>query len=77
MQNRPAGLAKKFECFMTNHNVNLATKIIKIKFKSLDECSNTLYTMRNYLKGQYNKNKRQRTKPTKLVPISFIELKIK
>ena len=33
--------------------------------------------MSNYLKGQLNKNKRQRTEPTKLVPISFIELKIK
>ena len=33
--------------------------------------------MRTYLKGQCNKNKRQHTKPTKLVPISFVELKIK
>ena len=33
--------------------------------------------MRTYLKGHHNKNKRQRTKPTKLVPISFLELKIK
>ena len=33
--------------------------------------------MRTYLKGQHNENKRQRTEPTKLVPISFIELKIK
>ena len=33
--------------------------------------------MRTYLKGQCNKNKRQRTEPTKLVPISFVELKIK
>ena len=38
---------------------------------------NTSYTMCAYLKGQYNKNKRQRTEPTKLVPISFIEIKIK
>ena len=33
--------------------------------------------MCTYLKGQYNKNKRKRTEPTKLVPISFVELKIK
>ena len=33
--------------------------------------------MCTYLKGQHNKNKRQRTEPTKLVPISFIELNIK
>ena len=32
------GLAKKFECFMANHDVNLATKSKKIKFESLDEC---------------------------------------
>ena len=33
--------------------------------------------MRTYLNGQYNNNKRQRTEPTKLVPISFVELKTK
>ena len=33
--------------------------------------------MRTYLKGQYNNNKRQRTEPTKLLSISFVELKIK
>ena len=33
--------------------------------------------MRTYLKTQYNKNKRQCTEPTKLVPISFVELKMK
>ena len=60
---------------MMNHNVNLATK--KIKFKLLDEGLNIFYTMRTYLKDQYDKNKRQRTEPTKLVPISFVELKIK
>ena len=46
-------------------------------FGVLGECLNNLYTMRTYLKGQYNKNKRQRKEPTKLVPISFVELKIK
>ena len=71
------GLAKKCECFMANHDVNLATKSSKFKFKSLDECLNNSYTMRTYLKGQYNNNKRQHTEPTKLVPISFVELKIK
>ena len=29
------------------------------------------------MKGQCNKNKRQRTESTKLAPISFVELKIK
>ena len=62
---------------MVNHNVNLATKSNKFKLKSLDECLNTLYTMRTYLKDQQNKNKRQCTEPRKLVPISFVELKIK
>ena len=33
--------------------------------------------MRTYLKGHQNKHKRQCTEPTKLVPISFLELKIK
>ena len=33
--------------------------------------------MCTYLKGQCNTNKRQYTEPTKLVPISFVELKIK
>ena len=61
---------------MENNGVNLATKSNKIKFKSLDECLNNSYTMRTYLKGQCNKNKRQRKEPTKLVPISFVELKI-
>ena len=32
--------------------------------------------MSNYLKGHYNQNKRQRIDTTKLVPISFIELRI-
>ena len=68
------GLAKKYECFMANHDANLATKSSKFKFESLDECLNNLYSMRTYLKGQYNNyNKRQRTEPTKLVPISFME----
>ena len=62
---------------MANHDVNLATKSSKFKFKSLDECLNNLYTMRTYLKGQHNNNKRQRSEPTKLVPISFVELKLK
>ena len=42
---------------MVNHNVDLVTKSNEFKFKSLDECLNTLYTMRTYLKGQYNKTK--------------------
>ena len=75
--NTDPGLAKKCECFMANHDVNLATKSNKFKFKSRDECLNNLFTMHTYLKGQYNKNKRQHTKPTKLVPISFVELKRK
>ena len=62
---------------MANHDVNLGTKRSKFKFKSLDECLNNLYSIHTYLKGQYNNNKRQRTEPTKLVPISFVELKIK
>ena len=33
--------------------------------------------MHTYLKGHLNPNKRYRTEPTKLVPISFIELKVK
>ena len=66
------GPAENSECFMTNHNTNLAVKSNKFKFKSLDEYLNNLYTMSTYLKGQHNKNKRQRTDPTKLVPISFL-----
>ena len=62
---------------MTNHDVNLATKSNEFNVKSLDGCLNTSSTMRTYLKVQYNKNKMQRTEPTKLVPFSFIELKIK
>ena len=62
---------------MVNHNVHLFTKSNKTKFKSIDECLNTSYNMSTYLRGQYNKNERQHTEPTKLVPISFIELKIK
>ena len=77
MKNRPPGLARKCDCFMVNHNVNLTTKNNKIRFKSLDEYSNTWYPMRTYLKGHQNKNKTQHTEPTKLVPISFVELKVK
>ena len=62
---------------MVNHNVNLATKSNNFNFKSLDEYLNTLYTMLTYLKGQKNNNKRQHREPTKLVPIMFVELKIK
>ena len=62
---------------MANHDINLATKIKKFKFKSLDECLNNSYSTHTYLKDQYNNNKRRRTEPTKLVPIIFIELKIK
>ena len=62
---------------MVNHNVNSVTKSNTFKFKSLDECLNTSYTMRTCLKGQYKKNERQCTKSTKLVPISVVELKIK
>ena len=71
------GKAKSCEIFMNTINDNLATKNNKFKFNSLDECLNSLFTMSNYLKGHINQNKRQRTEPTKLVPISFIELKIK
>ena len=62
---------------MASHDVNFATKSNKFKSKSLDECLNNLYTLRTNLKGQHNKNKRQGTEPAKLVPISFVELKIK
>ena len=62
---------------MTLSSKKLATKSNKFKFDSLDECLNILHMMRTYLKGQHNKNKRQRTEPTKLVPISFIQLTIK
>ena len=71
------GVNDSCECFMATNNVNLATKNSKIRFDSLDECLTMSYTMRTYLKGHQNPNKRQRTEPTKLVPISFIELKIK
>ena len=60
------GPAENNECFVTNNNTNLAVKSNKFKFKSLDECLNNLYTMRTYLKGHQNKNKRQCTEPTKL-----------
>ena len=40
---------------MANHDVNLATKGDKFNFKSLDECSNNYFSMRTYMKGQYNK----------------------
>ena len=69
-------MAKKCECFMANH-VKLATKSNKFMFKSLDECLTNSYSMCTYLKGQYNNNKRRHTGPTKLVPIMFVELKIK
>ena len=62
---------------MSLNSKKIATKSNKFKFQTLDECSNILHSMRTYLKGQHNENKRQRTEPTKLVPISFIELKIK
>ena len=39
---RGPGLAKKCELFMTNCDVNLATKSNEFKFKSLDECLNNL-----------------------------------
>ena len=62
---------------MANHDVKLATKSAKFKFKSLDACLNDSYSVLTYLKGQYNNNKRKHTEPTKLVPTSFVELKIK
>ena len=62
---------------MANHDVNLAAKSNKFKLTSLNECLNNSYTMRTYLKGKCAKNKRQCTDPTKLVPIIFVELKIK
>ena len=71
------GVNNSCECFMVTNNENLATKNSKIRFDSLDECLTMSYTTRTYLKGHQNPNKRQRTEPTKLVPISFIELKIK
>ena len=71
------GPAKNNECLVNDEDTKLAVKSNKFKFMSLDQCLNNLYTMRTYLKGQQNKNKRQCTDPTKLVPISFLELKIK
>ena len=62
---------------MVNHNLNLATKSNKFKFKLLDECFKTLYTICTCLKDQQNNSKRRRTESTKLVPISFVELKFK
>ena len=72
-----SGPAKNNECLVNDEDTKLAVKSNKFKFMSLDECLNNLHTMRTYLKSQQNKNKRQRTEPTKLVPISFLELKIK
>ena len=72
-----SGPAKNNECLVNDEDTKLAVKSNNFKFMSLDECLNNSCTMRTYLKGQQNKNKRQRTEPTKLVPISFLELKIK
>ena len=72
-----SGPAKNNECLVNDEDTKLAVKSNKFNFMSLDECLNNSYTMRTCLKGQQNKNKRQRTNPTKLVPISFLELKIK
>ena len=71
------GLAKLCECFVTTINDNLAIWNNKFKFNSLDECLNSSFAMSNYMKCHKNQHKRQRTEPTKLVPISFIKLKIK
>ena len=62
---------------MVSYNVNSSIKSNKFKFKSLDAFLNTLYTMCTYLEGHHDNNKRQLTEPTKLVTISFVELKIK
>ena len=47
-------------------------------FTSLDKCLNNSYSiLRTYLTSHHNNNKRRKTEPVKLVPISFIELKVK
>ena len=48
------------------------------KFKSLDDCLNISYTsIRTYLVSQHNNNKRQKTNPTFLVPLTFVHLQVK
>ena len=45
---------------------------------SLDKCLNSSYsTLCTYLTNQHNRNKRRKIKPAKLVPISFVDLKVK
>ena len=62
---------------MVNHNENLATKINKLKVKIINKHLNTLYSVYADLKSHHNQNKRQDAELTKLVPIMFVELKIK
>ena len=56
--------------------MDLDTKNNLTKFKSLDKCLNTSMTsMRTYLKS--HPNKRQKIVPVPLIPITFVEPKIK
>ena len=56
--------------------MDLDTKNNRTKFKSLDECLNTsMTTIRTYLKS--HPNKRQKIVPVPLIPITFVELKVK
>jgi len=59
-----------------HNSMNLDTKNNRTKFKSLDKCLNTSMTsLQIYLKS--HPNKRQKIKPVTLIPITFVELKVK
>ena len=56
--------------------MDLDTTNNRTKFKSLDECLNTSMTsIRTYLKS--HPHKRQKIVPVPLIPITFVELKVK
>ena len=56
--------------------MDLGTKNNHTKLKSLDECLNTSMTsLWTYLKS--HPNKRQKIKPATLIPLIFVELKVK
>ena len=72
-----SGAAKKSNNYVIN-SANLAVKSTKNSFTSFDKCLNSSYsTLHTYLTSQHNNNKRRKTEPVKLAPITFIDLKVK
>ena len=59
-----------------HNSMDLDTKNNCTKFKSLDKCLNTSMTsLQTYLKS--HPNKRHKIEPVTLIPITFVELKVK